>query len=384
MQQVTNSADITRNEEIFPPSSPNGRILIVDDQDINRQLLVEILEPRGYELLESDSGESALRIIGEQAPDLVLLDVTMSGMDGLEVCRRIRANAETAALPIIMVTALAHRQQQLDGIAAGASDYLTKPIDSANLLLRVRNAMHLRQLHSRVAAQLEQLQRLERARDTLVHMLVHDLRSPLQAITMRMELAADRARELNEVEMVEDIDGVIDSARMMNEMVSNVLDVNRFEEGVMPLQPARFRLGQVAREAIDVVASSSYVRLTDPAPDSAVATADPAIVRRVIANLVSNACKFSDEQMVEVFIDVNESHLRLSVRDGGPGIVPEHHARIFEKFRQVDELEATAGRSSGLGLTFCKLAVIASGGVAVWLVAQGFRLLLAKRRRASV
>ena len=339
----------------------SGRILIVDDQEINRQLLYEILEPRGYELLESDNGHDALRMIRERAPDLLLLDVTMPGMDGLEVCRRIRADPSTAALPVIMVTALAHRQQHLDGIAAGASDYLTKPVDSANLLLRIRNAMHLRRLHLQLSTQFEQLQRLEEARDTMVHMLVHDLRSPLQAIGMRLDFAQDRARELDETEMLEDIESVVVSARVMREMVSNVLDVSRLEDGLMPLQPVSFDLLECVREAADLVGSGKAIRIDAP-PGEAHAWADPAIVRRVISNLVANACKFSGRHPVELVLSASDEFLRVEVRDAGPGIALEHHQLIFDKFAQLNGKDAASGRSTGLGLPFCKLAVLASGG----------------------
>jgi len=285
----------------------------------------------------------------------------MPGMDGLEVCRRIRAHEQTASLPVIMVTALAHRQQQLDGIAAGASDYLTKPVDSANLLLRVRNAMHMRRLHTQLSGHLDRLRRLEQARDTLVHMLVHDLRSPLQAIIMRLDFARDRARELDEPEMLDDLESVVVSAQVMKEMVSNVLDVSRFEEGLMPLQPVSFDVEAVVVEAIELVGSSTAIRLHNDAL-GAFCFADPALIRRVAANLVANACRFSNGE-VEVTISATNECVRVDVRDSGPGIAPEHQQRIFEKFGQVDGgKEAAAGRSTGLGLSFCKLAVDASGG----------------------
>ena len=182
-----------------------GRILIVDDLEANRVLLQEILELDGLEVMLAQDGAEALRAISESAPDLVLLDVNMPGMDGLEVCRRLRADPETEALPIILVTALSERAHRLEGISAGANDYLTKPIDRPDLLLRVRNALRLRRLHAEVAEQLRRLEQLEQMRDGLVHMLVHDLRTPLTGITVYLQLALERVAELGDADLTESL-----------------------------------------------------------------------------------------------------------------------------------------------------------------------------------
>lgn len=339
-------------------------VLIVDDHEVNRVLLEELLEPHGYQLLQASSGEEALARLREHAVDLVLLDITMPGMDGLEVCRRIRSEPSTASLPVIMVTALAHRQQQLEGITAGASDYLTKPIDSANLLLRVRNALQLRRLHVRIAAQLSQLQALEKMRDSLVHMLVHDLRAPLQAMVFGLDFSRDRARELEDDQLLDDLDSVVSGARLMTAMVNNVLDVSRFEANAMPLRRVRFDLCTVTREAVASVAAYRGVDVhIDCLSTELHVTADADLIRRVIANLVSNACKFSEGRGdVRVLIQTSGSGVEVQVIDAGPGIAAAHHDAIFDKFGQVTDARSNANGSSGLGLTFCKLAVERHGG----------------------
>jgi K+-sensing histidine kinase KdpD len=338
-------------------------ILVVDDHELNLALLQELLEPEGHQLELCKSGEDALRCLAQSTIDLVLLDITMPGIDGLEVCRRIRENPSTASIPVIMVTALAHRQQQLDGIAAGATDYLTKPIDGANLLLRVRNALEMRRLHTQVAAQLTKLQAMEQLRDSLVHMLVHDLRAPLQAIAFGIEFARDRARELQEDQLLEDIDHVGASATLLSEMVSNVLDVSRFEEGAMPLQLAECDLGEIATEAIDSVTGRARgSRIQFSRGENLMVLADRDVVRRVIANLVANACKFSPaDSFISVQVQQASSQIECRVVDAGPGISPEHHDRIFDKFGQV-AVDHGGLPSSGLGLTFCKLGIEAHDG----------------------
>ena len=340
-----------------------GRILVVDDHEHNRILLQEILEQQGYQIDLASDGLEALRAIAQAQPDLVLLDVNMPGLDGFEVCRRLRAGGESAALPVILVTALADREQRLEGIAAGANDYLTKPIDRADLLLRVRNALRMRSLHREVESQYQELQRLEQLRDSLVHMLVHDLRAPLTGIRGYLELARMRVEELSAPDVLSDFDEMERGVTELTDMVSDVLDVSRFEAQAMPLSPVSTDLRSLAEEAVFVIGRPRHatVELAVSAPVPVVA--DATVIRRVITNLVGNAVKFSPRDgLVRVEAESNEAGAQLRVVDQGRGIPPEYHERIFDKFGQVGESSGALVRSSGLGLAYCKLAIQAHGG----------------------
>jgi len=159
-----------------------ARILIVDDEASYVQLLRFILERNGYEVAEAHDGEEALRMIMPFAPDVVLLDVIMPTMDGFEACQRIKNDPATAHIPVLMVTSLSDRDDRLKGIAAGANDFLNKPVDAEEVSLRVSNMVHTKQLYDDRQKQYEELRKLESLRDNLVHMIVHDMRNPLMAI----------------------------------------------------------------------------------------------------------------------------------------------------------------------------------------------------------
>ncbi len=345
---------------------PERQLLVVDDIAANRELLLEILAVEGHRTLAAASGPEALQLIAEHDPELLLLDVNMPGMDGLEVCRRLRADPATQSLPIILVTALADREQRLAGIEAGANDYLTKPIDRTELLLRVRNALGLRALHRELATQYAELQKLEQMRDSLVHMLVHDLRSPLTGITGYLELAQMRVGELHEPELERDLSEARQSVVELTDMVSDVLDVSRFEADAMPLRLTTFDLRTVAAEAIAMIGSPRHVSITyEPSSHPIELLADSTVLRRVIANLVGNAVKFSPRGgVVRVVVNGNGngSGSEVRVTDQGHGILAEYHTKIFEKFGQVSGNGEPAVRSSGLGLAYCKLAVEAHQG----------------------
>jgi adenylate cyclase len=135
-----------------PKRSP-GFVLVVDDEEHNRTLLRDQLEIRGYEVDEAENGMQALQKIAARQPDVVLLDLMMPKMDGFEVCRHLRKDPRTAHLPILMVTALSERGDRLLGIQAGANDFLNKPIDTMDVILRVGNAVHVKRLHDQVLAE---------------------------------------------------------------------------------------------------------------------------------------------------------------------------------------------------------------------------------------
>ena len=336
----------------------------MDDGEANRDLLREMLELDGHRVSVACDGPEALRGAREEAPDLVLLDVNMPGLDGLEVCRRLRADPATASLPIILVTALADRTHRLEGIAAGANDYLTKPIDRPDLLLRVRNALRLRKLHNELAAQYRKLQELEQMRDSLVHMLVHDLRGPLTGISLSLQMSEERIVEFGDSQLSEDFAEMTRSVTELTNMLSDVLDVSRFEADAMPLRPAPVDLRAVVVEVVGGLGRGEHASVVlHTAPQPVLAVVDPDLIRRVVANLVGNAVKFTPRGgQVRVEVAEGASGAEIRVIDTGPGIPPEFHERIFEKFGQANGNGAARVRSSGLGLAYCKLAVQAHGG----------------------
>jgi len=156
MQSETNNI----NPSTTAPKTPLGFVLIVDDEEQNRTLLRDPLEARGYEIEEAENGMIALEKIATRLPDVILLDVMMPQLDGFQVCRRLKTDPKTAHIPILMVTALSDRKERLMGITAGANDFLNKPVDIQDVMLRVSNAAHTKQLHDRLQAEKEKSERL--------------------------------------------------------------------------------------------------------------------------------------------------------------------------------------------------------------------------------
>ena len=342
-----------------PPPAPS--ILVVDDTPANLQLLASMLKGHGYRVRPVNSGEQALRAVEIQAPDLVLLDITMPDMDGYEVCRRLKDNAQWRDIPVLFISALNSTEDKIRAFQAGGVDYVSKPFQFEEVEARVRTHLELRRQKRELGEALARMRQLQVLRDNLVHMVVHDMRSPLMAVQMALELLEEVLGERpdSETEMLATARSGIGQ---LVEMVAQILDINRMEGGQMQLDRRAFDLAALGREVADSLRPLAVGKALLVAPSGPVqAFGDIDIVRRMIANLIANALKFTPESgSVVVTAAGTAEDARIFVKDSGPGIDPAFHARIFDKYTQIEGPAKKAG--AGLGLTFVKMAAEAHGG----------------------
>jgi len=344
--------------------SQAGTVLVVDDASSHRELLRDVLEPSGFTVIEAEDGDDALVELEALCPDVILLDVIMPRMDGVEVCRRIKANPRTAPVPVILVTSLGERDDRIKGIEAGATDFLTKPIDRQEIILKIQNAVSSKRRYDRVQATCERLLKLQRLQDDLTHMIVHDLRSPLSGVMVSLHLLEMGLDESDE-EPLEDLAHALHSSRAMSRMIDSLLDVTKMESGELVPRKAEVDLVDIVEDAIrglGGLVDQATVRVEQPdAP--VVLSVDRALITRVVENLLGNALKFAPpDGVVTIRIRSTPDGGRIEVSDTGPGVPEEYREKIFEKFEQLEARENHARASTGLGLAFCKLAVEAHGG----------------------
>jgi signal transduction histidine kinase len=356
-------------------STDSPLLLIVDDDPTARQVAQAILSQDMYTFRHASGGEVALSQIDEQEPDLVLLDVMMPGIDGFEVCRRIRQRKTRAYLPIMMITALDSPKDLARGLDAGADDFISKPVPRVELRARVRSMLRIRRQHLELVQQARQLEELNNQREDLVRMVVHDLRSPVTAIQLAASaLLADEQSARADKEG--DLRLIKEEARRVGNYLEEMLLLARQEEGRLSLSFARVDLHAVARETIHAltpVAKARGLRIRQaPAPEiPAVVLGDAALLRRVIDNLLTNAIKFSPSKtQVEVVVGVEWPNVMLDVIDEGRGVPEEMRKRIFEKF-EIVKMRAAGGPQTGLGLAFCRTVVEAHGGYISCLPREG-------------
>lgn len=349
--------------DVDPPPESAGCVLVVDDVEDNRVVLREGLTDHGYEVTEASNGADALRLIHDAPPDVVLLDLMMPDMDGFEVCERVRATGRAGHVPIIMVTALSDREQRLRGIAAGANDFVTKPVDLVDLQFRVRNAVRFSRLYQDARERYLQVARLEQLRDRIVHMVAHDVRAPLTSIHLGTEVVLMDEGDRLSTEAREDLELVVEMARSANQMIDTMLAVSRIEADQMPVKLTDCDVGKLAREVALMMRAQGTINVSIEGEEPLTAHIDPELTGRMLANLLSNAIRHSGfDPVVEVRIALQGSNVHVAVADSGPGIPADLQERIFDHFFQVDDSRANRGGGAGLGLSFCRMAAEAQSG----------------------
>jgi signal transduction histidine kinase len=347
-------------------------ILVVDDTPANLRLLTGMLKEHGYRVRPVPSGRLAMQAVQNELPDLILLDITMPEMSGYEVCEQLKAEPASRDIPVLFISALDETIDKIKAFAVGGLDYITKPFQFEEVEARVQTHLRLRQLqveleqrNRQVQASYDQLRELETLRDNLTSMVVHDMRSPLMGIMGYLEiLEMDAGPKLNPTELAV-LSEAREVAQVLAGMVNSLLDVSRLEQGQMPLHLAPADLDALIAAglgSLGALPQQVSLRHLQHSPALRV-TCDADLVTRVVANLVGNAIKFTPEGgQVTVAAESCEQGVKIRVVDTGGGIPREYHQRIFEKFGQVEARQQRTMYSTGLGLTFCKLAVEAQGG----------------------
>ena len=297
---------------------PRPAVLVVDDETMNRSLFRATLGA-SCEVIEAASGAQALELLQKRRVDLVLLDVMMPEMNGYDVCKRIK-ELSTEYLPVLLVTALGEQEDRNRGLEAGADDFLSKPVDRRELLLRTRAFLRLREQEKVIRSQLEQLQRLQHAKDDLVALLVHDLRSPLAGIIAHLQLLQE---ELSG-QQAHDVQQALRAADTALGRLEETLQVRLLEEGRLQIRRSPVQLGTVVREAVSTlesVAKRKKVSVSRAVTGAAVAAVDETLLQRSIENLLTNALKYTPSGGdVAVAVHGGEEALEIEVSDRGPGV----------------------------------------------------------------
>jgi two-component system sensor histidine kinase/response regulator len=347
----------------MPKSSPRESILVVDDTVENLRLLSNMLAEHEFEIRPVTSARQAIQAVQRDPPDLILLDINMPEMDGYEACLKIKELGYTD-IPIIFLTAQTDMPAKVKAFGVGGVDYITKPFQIEEVLARVKAHLALRRARVELQDSYGRLSDLEKLRDDLVKMIVHDMRSPLTSLILRLQLLEETAGPGLPKEDADSLTGAIESASSLNKMANDLLDVSRMESGKFPLERSTTDLVQIAEQVKASMAGLARGRPIDiEASGPCECSCDAAVLKRVLENLVSNAIKHTPSRgHVRIVLLPRDASVRVEVRDQGAGVPVEARAKIFEKFGTLAARQEKAFHSVGLGLAFSKLAVEAHGG----------------------
>jgi signal transduction histidine kinase len=342
-------------------------VLLVDDRPENLLALEGVLKPLGARLVKARSGEDALMHLLRETFAVILLDVQMPRLDGLQTAELIKQREQTRHIPIIFITALSRETAYVfKGYEQGAVDYLLKPIDPEILRAKVRVFCDL-------FVRGEQIRRRSfesDAKDVFLADVVHELKTPLAAAKAQAQLAlhqiGERRTDLGTARALRLISQQIDR---LNKLVGDLLEASRLETGMVELQPSEFDLSALLEEMrsrMQPLGDRHPIRVD--APEHLPLIADRERIEQVVVNLLSNAIRYSPEGgPIDVTVERANEKIHLAVRDHGLGIPQEHQQLVFERFGRA---HGSAFGGLGLGLAITKGIVERHGG-RIWLESTG-------------
>lgn len=333
-------------------------VLVVDDDPNNFDVIETFLSDQDYQLHYAASGPDAINSLDTFAPDLILLDVMMPGIDGIEVCRQIKAMSKWRAVPIIMVTALNSKSDLANCLITGADDFISKPVNAVELRARVHSML-------RIKHQYDDVQSLLKLREDMVKMLVHDLRNPLAGILFSLDFL--RKPDYPKEKQKSKLDKVYLSAQRLQLLIDDLLQISLLESGKIRLNLTEVDLCDLIQSAVsnfDAIVAQKNLSLICQLPEaqSRKVLIDGTMIHRTVDNLLSNAIKFSpsDSEIIINLEFLKSGDTKIRVIDSGPGVPDELQSQIFEKY-EIGTLMANVSQI-GLGLAFCKMVVEAHGG----------------------
>jgi len=340
------------------PSLPNiagglvgastARILVVDDQPANIQVVGSVLGKLGHEIIPASDGPTALARLALRPPDLILLDLLMPGMDGCEVCRRVRENPDWRDIPVIFLSAAEDKDFIVRAFEAGGVDYITKPFNQAELVSRVRTQLVLKLARDRLV-------QLAEDKDELIGILAHDLKSHLGGMQMSAQLLHDRTSGQSDDRTRQLADNIFRSSSQILGFVKEFL-ANAAADHNIVLKPTKVSFSEAATAAVQQYQEAARrkgleIQFTPATTDTSV-WADVTALDQVLDNLLSNALKFSPPgKRISVSVHSANKHVECQIRDEGPGFKPEDKHRMFRRYVRLSARPTGGEPSTGLGLS---------------------------------
>ena len=357
-----------------------GTVIIVDDLPDNVMQVEKTLQKKGYLCKIATTGIEALELIREIKPDLILLDILMPQVNGIETCKAIKSDESIKHIPVIFLTALNDSSYIIEAFKSGGVDYITKPFNNTELLVRVKshidlkkaleanreNITKLTQANRELNEARQLLTDLNNAKDKFFSIIAHDLRNPFQGLFKMTEFILKEKKNLSEEEIFSMLADIHSSADKLNRLLENLLTWSRIQLGKLTVNPESHNLYQIIDFCIQLFldnAKQKNISITNNVPKDITIFADASMVNTVFRNLLSNAIKFTNILgSITINAELQGRNVVITVTDTGIGMSRNEVENIF----RIDAKQLKSGTNgeigTGIGLVLCKELVESNFG----------------------
>ncbi|QTA77960.1 Two component system response regulator/histidine kinase [Desulfonema limicola] len=329
-----------------------GIILIVDDNPNNLMMLIDVLDESNYELRIAKDGQSALNIVQKESIDLILLDVMMPGMNGFEVCSRLKGDSRTREIPIIFMTALSETINKIRGFELGAVDYIIKPIQIEEVMSRVKT-------HIKLSRLLKKENEINSLKSKIISLASHDLTIPLHTISASSSFLRLYNSRLSDKEKMSNLSIIDEAVKKMSITLDNIITWFESESGQTCFSPELINISNFCKDIFEkfklLVKDSHKMEFSCVKSDIQVFI-DPDLMRNAVINILSNAFAYSPkESLIKFDVFIENKEIAIKITDQGRGIAPKEQEKIFQPYFASKNSGTKEGR--GLGLYTAKYFV---------------------------
>jgi two-component system, sensor histidine kinase and response regulator len=336
------------------------KVLVVDDVPENIQVLVHLLTEKGLKVNYAESGVRALKAIKNNIPDLILLDVSMPGMDGFEVCEKLKSDPLTEHIPVIFLTAKVDQQDVINGLEKGAVDYVTKPFNANELLKRIFTHLELKFNRDLITRQNEELSKLNEVKNQLFSVISHDMKNLFNNILFGTETLEKEIEYFEKKDVIQMAGVINDSARRAFSLLQNLLDWSRSQMESINFSPINAEILMLVNQSVSLFKPMTrkkelQIKVTTIG-NNYQAFADVEMIKAVLRNLLSNAIKYSHQGgTIDIKVTDLTNGVEVRVTDYGMGMSPEQAEKLRELNQPAKSTPGTQNeKGSGLGMVLIR------------------------------
>jgi len=333
-------------------------VLIVDDIAQNIQVVANTIKELDIKIHIARNGKSAINYCLEYPYDLILLDIMLPDIDGIEVCSILKKHEKTSAIPIIFLTAKTEQDIIIKGFNAGAVDYITKPFNSTELIARVKTHLHIQKQSKDIINQNKNLQILNSEKDRFISIISHDLKNPFHTLLGLTDLLNIRYQSFSDEKRLSYIKSIYSSARTIYNLLENLLTWTLSQSAQLKITKQTFAINLITQNTINLLSENSNVKNISIVHDNRknfMVYADAAMIETVIRNLLSNAIKFTNiNGSITINYTQTDTHTTVSITDTGIGIELNNLSTLFTAGNHIRSNGTSNETGTGLGLLICK------------------------------